>query len=422
MNAINLYKHQKETVEFLSKNPYALNASEVGTGKTYPSIVESIGKRTVVVAPAFLCKNWKREFAKFGIDAHIVLGKDSNYNNRHLIISQDIIYKHAPAFHAIDLLVVDEVHGFCNIKARRTKALHAYVSSFRPKQLQVLSGTPMRNRIPEYYSILLLLDTHSGKFKARFPNLWLFNMRYCHKVEKRIMGRTITSWEGGRNISELNEWIRPKFIKFLRTDLQDIPDVTFEEVITDIQEEKPILMVEEGGMDGWENLIGTMQPIPMHISIAKKKSAIAKVPFVRDFAGGLLDSGLESLVIFSDHISPVVMLEPLFKNAYGAAVITGETSMELRDEHVQAFQTGNIRVLLGTIGAMGTGLTLTRAYTAIFIDRSWVPAQNKQAVGRLQRLTQENKVRIIDIVTEGIDEKITRKLKEKEKLLSEVMV
>jgi SNF2 family DNA or RNA helicase len=54
-------------------------------------------------------------------------------------------------------------------------------------------------------------------------------------------------------------------------------------------------------------------------------------------------------------------------------------------------------------------------------DRNWTPAINHQAVGRLRRISQKHTVRVIDVVRDGVDKRIARKLKEKEKVLKETI-
>ena len=79
----------------------------------------------------------------------------------------------------------------------------------------------------------------------------------------------------------------------------------------------------------------------------------------------------------------------------------------------------NCKVIVGTCGAMGTGLTLTAADVVIFLDEPWTSANKIQAEDRAHRIGTKNNVQIITLITKNtIDERI-HQLVEKKKLLSE---
>ena len=61
--------------------------------------------------------------------------------------------------------------------------------------------------------------------------------------------------------------------------------------------------------------------------------------------------------------------------------------------------TDNCKVIFGTIGAAGTGLTLTAATTVIFLSEPWTFANKVQAEDRIYRIGQEYSVNIITIIT-----------------------
>ena len=89
-------------------------------------------------------------------------------------------------------------------------------------------------------------------------------------------------------------------------------------------------------------------------------------------------------VVFSVHRDPVDALAA----RPGWTSITGDTPSEARTARVAAFQRGEYRGILGTIGAMGTGHTLTKAAHCLFIDRTFTPGYNSQAEDRVYRLGQ----------------------------------
>ena len=88
--------------------------------------------------------------------------------------------------------------------------------------------------------------------------------------------------------------------------------------------------------------------------------------------------------------------------------VTGSEGSELRALNVQTFQEGRVRVALCTFGAGSEGITLTRASTAVFLQRPWSLVQSRQAEDRIHRIGQDaDKVRIIDLISKGtVDGKV----------------
>jgi len=97
-------------------------------------------------------------------------------------------------------------------------------------------------------------------------------------------------------------------------------------------------------------------------------------------------------------------------------MITGKVSKNARDQAVKYFQEGRSRVLLANIKAAGTGLTLDKAETVIFIDKEYNPSDNEQAEDRIVPVSKERNhaMHIISLVMKGtVDEAINKLLEEK---------
>jgi SNF2 family DNA or RNA helicase len=86
-------------------------------------------------------------------------------------------------------------------------------------------------------------------------------------------------------------------------------------------------------------------------------------------------------------------------------LVTGDTPQRDRAGAIQAFQGGHGRVFVGTISTLGESVNLHRASQAIFLDRSWNPAQNEQAADRIYRIGQSRPVTITYLVAaDTVDE------------------
>ena len=114
----------------------------------------------------------------------------------------------------------------------------------------------------------------------------------------------------------------------------------------------------------------------------------------------------------------------LDKEKISYTMIVGGQSADEREASKTSFQDGKVRVILCTIAAGGIGITLTRAGTAIFLQRSWSMVDNAQAEDRVHRIGSEihDKINIIDILSIGtLEERQRLVLSTKEERLEEVL-
>ena len=105
-----------------------------------------------------------------------------------------------------------------------------------------------------------------------------------------------------------------------------------------------------------------------------------------------------------------------------AAVIAGGTPANARSRIIDAFQAGEIPVLVGSITAAGVGITLTRSSDVLFTETDWTPGIVSQAEDRCHRKGQQNHVTVTTIVAPGtLDEPIQAVLAHKARVLDAVM-
>ena len=412
---VKLYRHQEETIRFYEKNPYCMNWSEPGTGKSITAIAAMEGKGScLVVCPAFLTRNWVEEIEKFTGEKAAIWPKTA----RITVQSVDSLYKDSEPFKAANVVVLDEFHTINNPTSRRSSTFFQYVQNFKPRQLIMMSGTPMRNRVPELFVPLSLMDLfYKSGFRLKFPSTYSFNMNFCFPIERRIGSRFVTQYEGVRNADYLKQLLAPLHIKFSLEELEDLPDIVFEEVVIPVKKDLGVTTLDRELEAGWQDMeLG--KPPPSHISTLKKMSAIDKVLFGTTYVRSLIDAGSGPIVVFSDHVDPCKLIAAEIDDA---EYITGETPMVDRNNIIRRFQAGKIPVLAGTIGAMSTGVTLTASNTLIFLDKSWVPSNNHQAYHRIHRVSQKRRCRVISIVREGVDQRIVRALTAKEATIHKVL-
>lgn len=116
--------------------------------------------------------------------------------------------------------------------------------------------------------------------------------------------------------------------------------------------------------------------------------------------------------------------ERLKKAKISFGLITGAQSQYERDQAVQQFQAGNLRVVLFTVGAGAEGITLTRSRTLLFMQTPYSNIQYLQARDRVHRIGSErhDAIRIIKQITPGtVEERGEELLNTKQMRMEEVV-
>lgn len=105
------------------------------------------------------------------------------------------------------------------------------------------------------------------------------------------------------------------------------------------------------------------------------------------------------------------------------ATLTGSDSRKARSDTVARFsQADGPPVLIASLKAGGTGLTLVRANHVIHLDRWWNPAVEDQASDRVWRIGQHQKVSVHVLVCPGtLEDRIDEALTSKRQLAASVV-
>jgi SNF2 family DNA or RNA helicase len=238
-------------------------------------------------------------------------------------------------------------------------------------------------------------------------NYWKFCKEFCHSTDISIKGRTVTKYFGVKNLDKLKKYLRGKYLRRNSEDILELPDIIFKEVILDVKEVK-------GLEEEWKTFSGG---IP--ISTAKKESAISKAPKTAEYVRELLDTGLKVLV-FTDHpdVGDIIS-ETLI--GYRVGISSGKVNALNRQGLIDSFQAGKLDVLVATIGSSSTGFNITSTNHVVFNDISWVDADNYQAIKRVHRIGQKNRVIVHYLLGGAIDAMILKAVKSKKNTLLEVL-
>lgn len=386
-----LKPYQNTTVEFGMKNPYAIFALQQGLGKSLCALetAHRMNATILIVCPAYLRLKWKAEVKKFYPDKTVAVFESDKefyelWDTDVAIISYHYVGKAEILFKWADVVAWDEAQFLKSMEAKRTLASHKLIFENSMKCCLLLTGTPIQNRVHEFYSLLAICHynpTFGDKpaFLEKFPSFVHFANHFSHLREFKIMRNgkrvTIRQWEGYKNEEELKEILSTCYIRFTTDEVLDLPP--YQEIDIPISyDDKPELLeeFEKFTASGDETSIA---------SNVKAKAALAKVPFTVEYVKNLIDQG-EQVVVYTDHVEPCLMLA----EKLGVTGITGQTPMKRRQELADEFMEGKSTVIVATIGSFSTGIDLYAAANMVFNDLPFVPGMLAQAMYRIRRIGQ----------------------------------
>lgn len=367
-------------------------------------------EEVAVFAPAFLRKTWEVEGAVCGVKVQFM--------------SYSIITSITPLEWEIlshkDFWIFDEASYLKNPMAKRTKALNYALRTYRPGYLVMLTGTPIRNKAFDFWTLLAYIDANpipnldEQKLVGALRTYSGFANNFCNKKEIKLPGRpVIVKYLGLREdkVDELKELLRGKYIRHTLESVNlQLPPLINKDVVFDLKE-----------MPGTEEVFKAYIEGRKASPTGKEHSARIKVPHTIAYVDFLFEQdGVKQVVIFTDHVLSAKELA-IGTRKYGSFEITGSTDIDDRIFAVDQFQKGNIKILVCTIGSMSVGVTLTSAQDVIFNDLSWVPADNMQARKRIHRIGQSKKCRCHHMISGPTDAYIKAVLEEKEKTINSVL-
>ena len=305
---------------------------------------------------------------------------------------------------------VDEAHFLRNYKTKQSKAL--FQLGKKAIKRVVMTGTPTVNSGQDIYGLLRFL------YPERFPSYWNFLDRYFQTKENPWGGKEVKGYKRKDELQELleeisvqrkradvMEWLPPKQYQTIHLDMEPKQRKAYKNMLDYFQTGNVVTL---GILDQLTRL--------RQICLAPSSLGIDAPSAKENFLLEWLPENDGQVVIFSNFSS---FLKEVQKKIPGSALIIGETPPAERNWIVNDFQQGKTKVILANIQAAGTGLTLDRGETVIFLDKHFSPALNEQAEDRIIATTEESNqsASIITLVcTDSIDEKINQMLEEKKSI------
>lgn len=303
----------------------------------------------------------------------------------------------------ISMIAFDECHKAKNPTSLQGRAM----LKTSAKYMVAMSGTPLMNNPLDLYFSLRWLGYENHSY-------YMFKQHYC-----LLGGFGGAEVVGYKNLDELKDILSGVMLRRLKTEVLDLPDKIHTEEFVDMTPDQSKIYMEvltrikrEINKVRFSNnplsmLIRLRQATGWTGLLSDTIQESAKINRLMELLEELASSDKKCLVYSNWSAITEVVLKLLKK--YNPAYITGQTKPEERMIEVNKLQNDpSCKVLIGTIGAMGTGLTLTAAQTVIFLDEPWNRALKDQAEDRAHRIGTAGTVNIITLICKNtIDERIS---------------
>jgi len=394
------------------------------TTSTIIASLESKSNKILIVCPASLKINWKREIENY-TDRPVYICEGKNYDDNHdfIIMNYDIVKN----FHdskdkgnskiiktKFDLVILDEAHFIKNPQAIRTKLINDIVKDI--DRLWLLTGTPMTSRPIDYYNLLNLVENPVAS------NWMAYVVRYCAGYQFRAGNRKVWNVMGASNLDELRERTSNSILRRLKENILDLPEKIINPIYLRLKSEQYEEVMGEY-YDWYDKHPEESKSLTVQFTkLTKVRQIIAdeKVKETIEVAENIIEQG-KKVIIFCNFTDPLNKIYEHFKKV--AVKLDGSMTKASRQNSVDEFQNNEkIKVFVGNIKAAGVGITLTAAETVIMNDLSFLPSDHAQAEDRAYRYGQKNNVLVYYPIFENTIEGIIYDiLDNKKKVISTVL-
>lgn len=442
---VDLFDYQKEGIKFSLFRKASIIADEMGLGKTLEAIGAAVLKKeifgfgkTLVICPASLKEQWKREIERFSNEKALVIQgtpaeREKQYmDDKHFfhIVNYEAVLRDNIVINkgGIDFLILDEAQRAKNYETKTNLSL----KKLSTKHVLVITGTPIENRLIDIFSILSILAPDF------LGPLWEFSYQHCLFDPERH-----NKINGYYNLQKLNSKLEQVLIRReKRKVLEQLPNLQQFDISVDLS---PLQSDYHASFArGIAKIIHKKYLTPYDLQ--KLMVLLANMRMVCDSTYLIDEETNESpkldelkymllekldvqnnntkIIIFSEWIKVHKLIGKMLRdNNIGFVELNGKIPVKHRGELIKKFETNeHIKLFLST-EAGGTGLNLQVADTLINFELPWNPAKKNQRIGRIDRLGQKsNKLTIYNFITrKSIEQQIAVGLLVKQNLFDGVL-
>ena len=419
-------------------------ADDMGLGKTI-QILSAIlflkeqdqfdSEPTLIIVPPTLISNWENEIKKFTPDLtyYIYHGSNRTFPLEEydiILTSYGVVRLDLDMFMDTNwrLCVIDEAQNIKNPNTEQTRAIKSIDASTKI----ALTGTPIENRLMDYWSIFDFIN--KGYLSTKDD----FKRNYVVPIEKL---------EDEDVLENLKTIAKPFVLRRLKTDediKKELPDKFVNDIYCSLTKKQILLynaILEEIFFD-IENSKGIQRKgIILKILTALKQTCnhpaqfldiknpkiqeSGKMELLADILENILNVD-EKVIIFTQYVEMGKIIQKLISKKFKQEVLFlhGSQTLKEKTEVIDTFQEDeDYKILVATLKTGGTGLNLTAARNVIHYDLWWNPAVENQATDRVHRIGQDKDVMVYRLITKGtLEEEIDAISKRKTDLAGKAII
>lgn len=409
-------------------NAPATNPSfQISSGR--PGHSSPHGMPSLVVCPASLVENWRREAARFAPQLNVFVhhgtarlsAPEAATVHDLLITSYGTLARDRELFADIPLacLIADEAQ---HIKNRRTQNAQA-LRSLNARSRFLLTGTPVENALDDLRALFdLLMPGYLEKIPAgtRSDERQWFDERLRAKSSPYLLRRT-------------KKAVAPELPDKIEQVLYCEPSPVQARLYSEWQqksEQELDALAADGASENSLRLATLTQLLrlrqiccdPRLVAPGTAADHSSKLETFRELLAEAIDDG-HRLLVFSQFTSLLALLRAeLDEQGLSYCYLDGGTPQKQRQAEVDRYNhSAEIPVFLISLKAGGTGLNLTGADTVVHFDPWWNPAVEAQATDRAHRIGQKRVVTSYKLICTGtVEEKVLHMQATKRALLADV--
>lgn len=412
-----LFPYQIEGAKWLAGKTRALLFDAPGLGKTIQAIAaaEIRGEqRFDVIAPASVRSQWAGVLQREGV----AIVRKRAYSYEH---ARD---KALPR--RIGTLVIDEAHALKSRFSGRTLKVYGeepFGTDGLVGEADVawaMTGTPMPKDASDLYPMMRALVPKSLRDRqGSIMDFW----EYMKRFTVFYSGQYGIVVKSHKNEAELRDRLAPYMLRRLKRDvLKDwkkpvIATVEFEakkgmKALLSMEATNPeaalvARTIKRHGIEGLANIANEQT------ATLRRYTGMLLIEPVAAWLADKFDNGEGKMVVICYHREVVEGIQrELKKRGYASVTYMGGMAEKQKDNAKRLFIDGaEVKAFIGQITAAGTGLDGLQRVSSrmLLVEYSWIPTENEQAIGRIDRIGQRQPVLVeFAAIAGSMHEAITR--------------